>query len=86
MSEPLRPNPDVVFQSLHGEVVLVHMKTNRIYALNRTGARLWELVAAGSSRGEIRAQLAHEFDVKQKVLDDEIETLLSSLAREGLII
>lgn len=81
----LLPNPDVVFQALGGEVVLVNLKTNRIYALNRTGARLWELLTGGSSRQEIRAELLLEFDVGEKELDEELDQMVASFARERLI-
>jgi hypothetical protein len=40
----LRPEDDVVSRRLEDEVVLVHLRTNRIYKLNETGARLWELL------------------------------------------
>jgi hypothetical protein len=37
----VQPNRDVVARRLKDEIVLVHLRTNRIYSLNRTGARFW---------------------------------------------
>jgi hypothetical protein len=82
----LRPSPDVVHQRLEGEIVLVNLKTNRIFALNRTGARLWELLEVGCDRSEISRQMQAEFDVDAAQLEQEIEALLSSLLDEELVV
>jgi hypothetical protein len=75
-----------VHQRLEGEIVLVNLKTNRIFALNRTGARLWELLEAGCDRSEISRRMQTEFDVDAAQLDQEIEALLSSLIDEELVV
>ncbi len=81
----LRPSQDVVFRHLEDEAVLVHLGTNRIYSLNPTGARFWELLVAGHARSEIAKQLLHEFDVSAEQLEEEIEALLASLVSERLV-
>jgi hypothetical protein len=81
----LHANPDVVFQRVDDEVVLVHLKTNQIFALNATGARFWELFAAGGDRSEIEATMLAEFDVEPDVLRAEIDALLVALAREDIV-
>ena len=81
----LRPSQDVVFRRLEDEGVLVHLGTNQIYALNRTGARFWELLEAGHGRAEIARELLREFDVSEPELEQEIGTLLASLVSEGLV-
>lgn len=82
---PLRPSRDVVARRLDEETVLVHLRTNSIFALNRTGARLWELLEAGHDRAEIRKRMLAEFDVGEAELDHEIERILESLASERLL-
>jgi hypothetical protein len=81
----LRPEDDVVSRRLEDEVVLVHLRTNRIYTLNETGARLWELLKEGRGRAEIEKQLFQEFEVERDQLQEEVERLLSLLTREGLV-
>jgi hypothetical protein len=87
MTDDLLPSPatDVVHRELNGQIVLVHLGGDRIYALNETGARLWELLVEGRGRSEISAQLLLEFDVEPDVLDAEIDRLLDELGRAGLI-
>ena len=81
----LRPIPDVVYRELEGEMVLVHLGTNRIYSLNETGARFWELLASGSERAEIERQLLDEFVVEPEDLRQEIDSMLDALEGEGLV-
>jgi len=85
-SQPiLRPSKDVVFRVLEDEAVLVHLGTNRIYSLNPSGARFWQLFADGWSQAEIRRELRREFDVSAVQVDAEIDGLLASLESEGLV-
>jgi coenzyme PQQ synthesis protein D (PqqD) len=87
MAEGRLPTPveDVVYRELNGEIVLVHLGTDRIYALNETGALFWELLVAGRDRAAIRAQLLQEFAVEPAALDVEIDALVAELARAGLV-
>ncbi len=81
----LRLNPDVVAQRMEEAVVLVHLKTNRIYELNRTGAVFWELLAAGYDRAAVQAQMGRRFAVNATMLEGEIDRLVVHLLTEGLI-
>lgn len=75
----------MVSRRLDDGTVLVNMSTNRIFELNRTGARFWELLDDGSSEAEIVARLGEEFDVSEEQLRQEIRSLVDSLMNEGLI-
>jgi hypothetical protein len=86
MAEQLpTPAADVVFRELNGEIVLVHLGTDRIYALNETGARFWELLVTRADLGTIRSRLLAEFEISPADLDREISALLDELHREGLV-
>lgn len=76
---------DVAYERVGDEVVLVHLRTNQIYALNATGARFWELLVARSTRDDIVAAMTAEFDVTPEHLDGEIDTLLAALEGAGMI-
>jgi hypothetical protein len=79
------PNPDVVTQRLDEELVVVHLRTNRIFLLNRTAARYWELLDSDLNSAEIEATLMREFDVEVSALRQEIHEFLQTLASEELI-
>jgi hypothetical protein len=81
----LEPSQDVVGQRLGDEVVLVSLETNRIFELNRTGARFWELLQSETDRGRIEAQLLEEFTVTEEELSAEVDRLIKSLDDEELV-
>jgi len=80
-----RGSPDVVAERLGDEIVLVHMTTDRMYALNRTAARVWELLCGGYDRAGIQRRLLQEFEVTETRLSDEIDDLITTLRSERLI-
>ena len=64
----------------------MHLKTNQIFALNATGARFWELFAAGGTRPEIEATMLAEFDVEpRRARAPRSTALLAALAREDIV-
>ena len=81
----LEPADDVVGQRLGDEVVLVNLKTNRIFELNRTGGRFWDLLHEEGNRDQIEARLQQEFDVGEEQLTAEVDALVASLAAEDLV-
>ena len=76
---------DVAFRRVGDEVVLVHLGTNQIYALNETGARFWELLTEGRTRAEILGALTAEFDATEAQADAGVTALLIELARVGMV-
>ncbi len=79
----LRPAPDVVARDLGDSAVLIRLSTNRIYELNPTGARIWELLANGATRQDIIEALEREFDGEG--IAAEVDELLGTFEAEGLI-
>ena len=81
----LVPHPSVVSRRVNDEIVLVHLDTNRIYSLNGTAAHFWELIAAGSGRGEAEARMAETFDVEPAELAREVDSCVKQLVEERLV-
>jgi len=81
-----RTSADAVAQRLGDEVVLVHIRTDRIFVLNRTGARVWELLCESLDRPAIQDRLLAEFEVGEAQLAAEIDALLTALTQEELIL
>lgn len=84
MPKPV-PTEDVLTRRLDEERVLVHVGTGRIYSLNDTGARYWELLAEGRDREEIETVLREEFVVDRKTLRRELDRLEAELVDAGLL-
>jgi 2'-5' RNA ligase len=81
----LRAQPDVVSQRLGEAGVLIDMRTGRMFELNVTGIRIWELVNSGRSLDEALSQLQQEFAAEPDTLSAEVARLIDELLREGLL-
>jgi hypothetical protein len=79
------PCADVIAHRMGADMIVLHLETNRFFELNRTGARLWELLAGGCDRAQIQERLGREFAVAQDELSREIDELLASLVAEKLV-
>jgi hypothetical protein len=82
----LRPNSEVVSRKLGDRLVVVDLRTSRIYELNRTASRLWELLEAGSDRTEVEDALVEEFDGERSVVSRDIDQTIAKLSAEGLVV
>jgi Coenzyme PQQ synthesis protein D (PqqD) len=85
MTRGMRPHDEVVWRRLEDEVVIVHVNTNRIYKLNSTAARFWELLAEGRDRDSAERALMEEFEVEAAEVRRETDLLVAELAAEGLL-
>jgi len=80
-----RPDPDVISRRIDAGTVLINLRTNKIYELNTTGSRIWELLKEGRTVGEIEATLQQEYEVEAAEAADAIRETLGRLAGEGLV-
>ena len=82
----LIPHPSVVARRLDDTVVLVHLDTNRIFTLNRTGTEIWDLLAAGQSETEIQQSLLERFAIAPDDVHHELEAFVGLLLTEALVV
>ncbi len=80
-----RPDPDVIARRIDAGTVLINLRNNRIYELNATGSRIWELLVAGQGVAQIQAAHEQEFEVGTAEAADAIAETLANLSREGLV-
>ena len=80
-----QPAPDTAVEQLGDEVVLIHLSTDRLFLLNRTGARIWRLLADGHALTDIERQLVGDFEATRNEVAADVRSLLESLQREQLI-
>jgi hypothetical protein len=66
-------------------LVVVNLRTNRIYELNTTASRVWELLESGAGRTALEESLVDEFDVERSVVSQDVDRTLAQLSSEGLI-
>jgi len=81
----VKPSSDVIARQLGDSAVLIRMRTSRIYELNATGARIWELLSQGASRESAVEALLAEFHIERPEAEVAVDELVGSLRSEGLL-
>ena len=85
LARRVKQSTQVVSSRLGDVGVLVHLQTNRIFEVNATGLRIWELAGQGRTIAGIEEALQSEFDVAPERLRTELLELVNELTREGLL-
>jgi len=70
--------PDVLFQRVGDEGVLLDLASERYFSLNEVGARFWELLAEDASLARALAVLVQEYEVSDQVLRADLDDLLAA--------
>ena len=78
-------SPEVLFQEVSGETVLLDLSSENYFGLDKIGTRIWELLNGGASVGEVVDALLEEYDTDRKTLESDLAELLEKLAEAGLI-
>lgn len=81
----MKVSPDAVYRRIDSEGVLINLQTERMFRLNETGARFWELLASEATIADVMAKLQEEYAVSERELETEIAALLQALREEGLV-
>lgn len=79
------PRATVLAREIGGEMVLLDPDRGVYYGLNEVGTRIWALLAEGSSREQIEAQLVAEYDTSLESVRIDLQNLLAELLEHGLI-
>lgn len=83
-SEKYSISPDAVANRMGDQIVVVHVGTDRIFELNSTAARIWDLLSQGHDQSEIQRIVFQEFKVPENAAT-QIQEFLDSLLFENMI-
>ena len=81
----LRLNPAVTSQIIDDNAILIDLRTNEIYEMNRTAARMWQLLGDGLDVDDIERGLESEFEIEPKELHRQMESFLATLLDAKLV-
>ena len=76
----------VMVQSVDDETLLFDSATELFFALNDTGAMMWDSISAYNTLLAVYDELTEAFDVEQEQLASDIDSFASALAEQGLIV
>lgn len=85
LSSSFELDPDVIYERLDGRLVLVHLRSNRIYELSSTASRFCELLTSGRDPATCLEVLDQEFDTSRELLCAEAQRLLETLSQQEIV-
>ena len=78
-------SPNVIHETIEGEVILIDLKTGTYYSLRDAGAAIWESLESGADEGEALVALGLRYEGSGEEMRDALRGLLAELEGEGLI-
>ena len=78
-------SPEVLFQEVSGEMVLLDLSSESYFGLDAVGARSWGLLESGATVGEVVDTLMGEYEVERETLEADVGAWLERLFEAGLI-
>lgn len=75
----------VISSTINGKLLLFNTLDGNYYELNKTGARIWELLEQDRSPAEISQQLANEYEVPAQIIEADVVHLIALLETETLL-
>jgi len=83
--QTVRVAPEVLVSELDGESVILNLRSETYFGLDRVGTRMWLVATAAASIGEAFEALREEFDVEPDTLKGDLVALLENLCAQGLL-
>ena len=77
----------VVYETLGGETLLIHLPSGTYFNLTGWGAPIWALLVEGHTLGEVRAAVAHRagFTPEQRAQAEPVQSLVEQLVAESVL-
>jgi hypothetical protein len=86
-AQGFHPHPQVVYQAVEGEVIIIHLDTGNYNSLPGVAAWIWERLAAGWSKTDLVRHLAVCCpEVPAGGLENETWPFVDQLLRENLLV
>lgn len=76
---------DIPTAQLDDALLMLNIPRGQYHSLDSVGARIWELLAAPTTRGDLVTRLVDEFDVSPAQCGAEVDGFLEELRARGLL-
>lgn len=83
---PPKIGPNVAWQVVDGEAIVVDLQSGKTIGLNAAGTFLWSRLDGSSDAEALAAAMAAEFDVLPDEAEADTTAFLMEMTRRGLIV
>lgn len=84
-SSVLRARSDVRYRVVDGKAIVIRQKEGEVVVLNEVGARVLDLLQAGTPLREVLDVMAAEFEVGRAELERDVLAFVSQLLDSGIL-
>ena len=77
--------PDILFQEVGGETVLLNFNNESYFGLDAVGTRFWQLLQDETDLRNIIALMLDEYDVEAERLENDLDELIDRMVEAKLI-
>jgi hypothetical protein len=81
----IKVSPDVLFQEINGETVLLDLKSESYFGLDVTGTRIWQLLQENDDLPAVHKIMSTEFEVEPAQLQKDLIEHMMELESAGLV-
>lgn len=81
----MRISEEVLFQEVSGEAVLLDLKSEQYFGLDKVGTHVWQLLNENLPEESIVDQLLERYEVDRQTLENDVSQLLAQLEKAGLV-
>jgi hypothetical protein len=85
ITERVRVPEHVLTRVVDDELVLLNLRDEEFYGLDKVGATIWQALNDSATVSEAVSALLGEFEVDRAVLAGDVEALLIELRARGLV-
>lgn len=78
-------SPQVLFQELDNESIMLNLRDDAYYRLDEVGTRLWQLLSETGQVEQVVRQMLIEYQVEEARLRQDLANLLAQMANAGVI-
>lgn len=78
-------SPDVLFQDLEGEAVLLNLANEKYYGLDDVGTRMWQALEEHGHVETVVLRMLAEYEVDESTLRKDLADLIGKLSETGLV-
>lgn len=82
----IQVSPNVIFQELEDELILLNMDTEQYYGLDHTGAMLWKLIERHGDLDAIVDEFCQLYDVSHSQASEDLKKLIENFERAQLVL
>jgi Coenzyme PQQ synthesis protein D (PqqD) len=78
-------SPQVIYENIDGELILVHMEKGAYYTTDEVGSALWDLIDSRCTVSEMCESLAAQFEAGPEEIEAATSSFIELLIAEELI-